>query len=391
MGDQQHSSDLNERIQRAQKLETLEAMWSGIAHDFNNLLMGIMGNADMLIDELPVFSSMRGVLDDIILCANRASDLCRQMMAYAGKPTGVKPVDINDTLTGMTSLARALVERNVNLKTHLGENLPKIEADATQLSQIIMNLLINAADEIGRQRGNIEISTGTLRCDDAYLQETFMDGDLPSGEYVYVEIVHSMAGEEKESAESEQGLSNREMDSGRDLGMAVVLAIVRAHRGALKIIHGPGPGSGYRLLFPALQARAAAGEQKQQACPWQGEGIILLVDDEETILNVGERMLNKLGFTVMTANSGREALDIFREGPSEAACVMLDVAMSDMDGVETFRAMKRLNPDVRAVLMSGYSEHQIRDQIPEGIAGFIQKPFRTENLRTVLKTALSTS
>jgi len=374
-------ASVNQRVLQAQKLETLEIMWGGIAHDFNNLLMGVLGNAELIEDDIPVFSPLHDVVDDIILCANRASDLCRQMMAYAGKPTGIRKTAINDVIKGMTNLAHALVSQGIELREDLKDNLPLIAADTVQLTQIIMNMLINAADEIGPHSGEIRLSTGSVHCDEVYLRETLSDEGLQAGRYVYIEIMHHSAAQK--TSQPPQSFSEKE--AGQDLGMAVVISIVRAHRGTIKAIQGPGRGAGYRILFPALLPVIENDEGKSKEAAWQSNGIILLVDDESTILNVGERMLNKLGFTVITANTGEEALAIFKEGFHEIDCVMLDVAMAPKDGITTLKEMKAIQPDARIIMMSGFGENQIRPQLPSTDIGFIQKPYRREILKAVLR------
>ncbi|NCC49929.1 MAG: response regulator [Spartobacteria bacterium] len=374
---------VDQRVVSAQKLETLEMMWGGIAHDFNNLLMGVLGNAELISDDIPVFSPLHSVVDDIILCANRASDLCRQMMAYAGKPGGVREIEINQVIKGMTNLAHALISKNIELREDMNDHLPRIAADPVQLSQIIMNMLINAADEIGARPGEIRLNTGAMHCDEDYLRETFSEEGLHPGRYVYVEVVHRLP----ETAPSKEHPSYTEKNAGKDLGMAVVIAITRAHKGTIKMIHGPGSGSGYRILFPALVPPESAAGQDAEA-PWGEHGIILLVDDEATILTVGERMLNKLGFTVITAGDGDEAVAIFKEGHTEIDCVMLDVAMARKDGIATLQELREIKPDVPVIMMSGYSESQIKQQLPDVEVGFIQKPYNRESLKDVLQKAL---
>ncbi|MCP4714259.1 MAG: PAS domain-containing protein, partial [Deltaproteobacteria bacterium] len=335
---------MEEAIQKTQKLESLGVLAGGIAHDFNNLLMAILGNADLAQMELSPVSPAYDRIEDMMSSARHAADLCRQMLAYSGKGKFVvDALSLTDLVDEMSQILNVSISKKAVLKYNFADNLPAVKADATQMRQIIMNLITNASEAIGDKSGVISISTGAMECDRSYLGETYLDNKLPEGIYSYFEVADTGCGMSKETKQKLFDPFYTTKFTGRGLGMSAVLGIVRGHKGAIKVYSELNKGTTFKVLFPAAEEPAnnikAAAEK--EAGQWQGSGTILIVDDEETILAVGRRYLEKKGFSVLTALDGREGVEVFQEHAAEIVCVILDLTMPHMDGEETFREIRR--------------------------------------------------
>ncbi len=374
---------LEAQVQHAQKLESLGVLAGGIAHDFNNLLMAILGNIDLALGELSPVSPVRDNLLEVEAVARRAADLCRQMLAYSGKgKLVIEPIDLNELVVEMGHMLEVSISKKAVLRHSLAEHLPAIEADATQLRQVIMNLVINASEAIGDRSGVIAITTGALDCDAAYLVGTLAERQLPEGRYVFLEVADSGVGMDRATLAKIFDPFFTTKVSGRGLGLAAVMGIVRGHRGAVKVYSEPGKGTTFKVFFPAIGRPAK--KLREAAAPadgWKGSGTVLLVDDEDSIRALGKRILERLGFQALVAPDGRAALEVFKEKRGEIICVLLDLTMPHMDGEETFRELRRIAPDVRVIMSSGYNDNEIMPRFAgKGLAGFIQKPYQLSTL-----------
>ncbi|MDH4026924.1 MAG: PAS domain S-box protein, partial [Desulfuromonadales bacterium] len=391
---------LERQVRHAQKLESLGVLAGGIAHDFNNILMAILGNADLALDELSPMSPARGSIRDIEKAAKRAAKLVKQMLAYSGKGRFVvEPIDVGGLIEEISHLLEVSISKKSVLKHNLAENLPTFDGDVTQIRQVIMNLITNASEAIGDKSGVIALSTGAMDCDRAYLDDinevvrASLDEPLPEGVYTYIEVADTGCGMDAQTIEKVFDPFFTTKFTGRGLGMSAVLGIVRGHRGALKIYSEVGKGTTFKILFPAneLPDNGFAVRRKDQAegKDWRGSGTVLIADDEETVCTVVKKMLELMGFSVLTVPDGREALKLFREHANEIVCVLLDLTMPHMDGEETFRVMRRLHPGVTVILCSGYNEHDATQRFAgKGLAGFIQKPYNMAALRKKLMEVL---
>jgi PAS domain S-box-containing protein len=385
----------NRRIEaqmlHVQKLESLGVMAGGIAHDFNNILTAVLGNADLALMSLPPSSPARESIERIDQAASKAAELARQMLAYSGKGHFVtETLDLNGLIEEMTQMLDVSISKKVELRFDFSDTLPRIEADATQLRQVIMNLVINASEAIGEQSGLITITTGAMACDRAYLSEIWIAEELPAGTYVFLEISDTGCGMDPETASKIFEPFFTTKFTGRGLGMAVTLGIVRGHRGAITIQSEKGRGTTFRVLFPAREKASAPDmPAPPPAGNWRGSGTVLLVDDEETIRAVGEAMLSLLGFRVITAGDGIEALELFQKRRADIDCVLLDLTMPRMDGEQTFRELRRIDPNIEVVICSGYNEQDIADRFrSQGGGGFIQKPYKLIDLEQALRRAI---
>jgi PAS domain S-box-containing protein len=382
---------LDLQMQQTQKLESLGVLAGGIAHDFNNLLVAILGNAGLALMELPPESPARQTVLDIETAAQRAAELTRQMLAYSGKGRFViERLNLSRIVEEMAHLLEVSVSKRAVLKYRFAPDLPAVEGDATQIRQVIMNLITNASDAIGDRSGVISVSTGLMHADTAYLKSAYMDDDLPEGDYVYLEVADTGIGMDEATAARIFDPFFTTKFTGRGLGLAAVLGIVRSHRGAIKLYTEPGRGTTFKVLFPAAGPAtppAAAEAQSRPAAP--ASGTILIVDDDETVRTVARRILEQAGYVVLTAADGHEAIERYRERPG-IDLVLLDMTMPHMDGEEAFRELRRIDPRVRVVLTSGYNEQDATERFAgKGLAGFIQKPYRPSDLLEKVRAALA--
>lgn len=383
--------NLESQLQHAQKLESLGILAGGIAHDFNNLLLAILGNAGLAQMELSPSSPAQPHLADIEQAAQRAADLCRQLLAYSGKGKFViQPLDVNQLAQEMTHLLEVSISKKAVLKFRLQPGIPAIMADATQVRQVFMNLVTNASDAIGEKSGIITITSGVMDCDMAYLREAYMDSNLAEGRYVYFEVADSGCGMDRETKSRIFDPFFTTKFTGRGLGMAAVLGIIRGHQGAIKIYSEVGRGTTFKVLFPAIEEPASGySAPSTLQIDWRGEGVVLVVDDEEAIRVLARKTLERSGFEVLLAPDGREALEVYRARMDDIRVVLLDVTMPHMDGQETFRELRRIRQDVIVILSSGYNEKEATEQFAgKGLAGFIQKPYRPHELITLMRDVL---
>jgi len=377
---------LERQLLHAQKLESLGVLAGGIAHDFNNILTSIVGNADLALMKMSPESPSIDHLHRIENAAAKAADLAKQMLAYSGKGKFVvSNLDMNRLLEEMLHMLEVSISKKAILRLNLTPNLPSVEADATQMRQIIMNLVINASEAIGDKSGIIAINTGCMDCDSNYLKNIWLDENISEGLYIYLEVADTGCGMDKETLAKifEPFFSTK--FTGRGLGMAAVLGIVRGHNGAIKVYSEPGKGTTFKILLPASGKPTEIFNTEIQSDDWRGSGTVLLVDDEETVRGIGKEMLHELGFTTITANDGREALEIFRQ-KGDFAFVILDLTMPHMDGEQCFREMRRLKPEVNVIISSGFSETEVSQKfVGKGLAGFIQKPYKLSMLKAAIK------
>jgi two-component system, cell cycle sensor histidine kinase and response regulator CckA len=382
---------LGRRVQEAQRMESLAVLAGGVAHDFNNLLVGILGNADLARRELDPGSPADACLEGIDLAARRAADLARQMLAYSGRGHFVvEPLELDTMLREIGGLLETSISKKATLQLELAPDLPPVRADATQLRQVMMNLITNASEAIGERGGVIAVTTGLSR--DVRTPEglRFPDEELPEGLYCFVEVSDTGEG-------MDQATTRRVFDpffttkfTGRGLGLAAVLGIAKGHGGAIEVASAVGRGSTFRLLLPALPDPMVKpeGTPRPDRRRTQRAARVLLIDDEEIVRSVGASMLESAGYQVVVAEDGQAALEIFSASPDEVDVVLLDLSMPRMDGQETFAALKALRPDLRVVLTSGYNEQEAVDRFTgQGLAGFVQKPYRLADLVRAIEQA----
>jgi PAS domain S-box-containing protein len=381
--------ELDERLQRAQKLESLGVLAGGIAHDFNNLLASILGNASLALLDLPEESPVRPLLEAIDSSAQRAADLTRQMLAYSGKGAFVlEQVELSTLVAGMLHLVEVAVGRRATVVTDLSTGLPAIRGDASQLRQVLMNLVTNAADAIDERGGVISIATGVTSLGPGDPVHPYSSEGLAPGQYVYLEVTDTGHGMDEDTLARIFDPFFTTRFTGRGLGLAAVLGIVRGHNGAIMVDSQPGRGTRFRVLFPAAPGGAPSSQHATPGLPrFTGSPTILVADDEEGIRAVTHAALTTMGARVLLCRDGAEALATIEATPG-IALVLLDLTMPGMDGVEVFHELRRLRPGLPAILMSGYTDAASRVQ-EGGLAGFLQKPFRVADLAHAVTSALA--
>ena len=387
--------ELEREVQQIQRHESLEVLAGGIAHDFNNILMAILGNTDLAMREISPASRAHSNVKAIETAARRAADLVKQMLAYSGKGRFlIERFSLNDSIDEITHILEVSISKKALISYHFADNLPLIEADAGQIRQIIMNLVTNASDAIDRTGGLISITTGVMNCDSEYLANTYIDESLPAGQYVYVDVTDNGCGMDTEALGKLFNPFYTTKFTGRGLGLAAVLGIIRGHNGAIKVCSEPEKGTSVRVLFPACPGSGESEIKKKNGNTrnWTRPGIILLVDDEETILSVGKQMLEHLGFEVITALDGRHAIELFTKNLDDIVLVILDLIMPNIDGEETFRKLCEIKDDVAVILCSGYDEQEVTQRFKgKSLSGFLHKPYKFSELENTVKEALNES
>ncbi len=388
----QRRAEMDAHIAQAQKLESLGVLAGGIAHDFNNLLVGIMGNVGLAQMALSPGDPARFSLERAQETGERAADLCRQMLAYSGRGRFVvRPVDISELVQEMAQLLAVSISKDVRLQFRLTPGLPLVQADASQLRQVVMNLVTNGAESIGRDGGVVTVRTIFMHCDEERVSALEDGAGLAPGPCVVLSVSDTGCGMEASTRARmlEPFFSTR--FTGRGLGLAAVIGIVRGHRGALDVETAPGRGSAFRVYLPATANEAApAPEIERRAGPVQVSGKVLVVDDEETVRQVARETLAAIGLDVIEADNGEVALEIYDAHQSELVLVLLDLTMPRLDGEETFRAFRRIRSDIPVLLSSGYNEQDVVTRFTgQGLAGFLQKPWTPRSLTRKVLSILS--
>jgi PAS domain S-box-containing protein len=378
---QAEQQELDHKVQEAQKLESLGVLAGGIAHDFNNLLTSILGNVNLAQIDAPPSSPIQPYLGEVERSSIRAAELCKQMLAYSGRGRFViNSLNLSDLVNAMRQLLAISVSKHAVLKYHITENLPLIAADASQIRQIMMNLVTNASEAIGERSGLISIATGMMRADRDYLNSTHLSPEIPEEDYVWVEVCDTGTGMDKTTLAKIFDPFFTTKFTGRGLGLAAVQGIVRGHSGAIKVESEPLKGTRFKLLLPCIGHSAPVDTASTHRLPARtGSGMILVIDDEETVLATAARILETGGYTVALAPDGRAGLKVFKEKMDSLRMVLLDLTMPHLDGVETFQEIRKIRKDIPVVLMSGYNEQEaVQRFIGQGLAGFIQKPFQVQ-------------
>ena len=363
-----------------QKLESIGVLAGGIAHDFNNLLHVILGNADLARLQLHGESMAREHLDEVIRATQRAGELTQQLLAYSGRGSvEIRRLDLSEEVREMAILLRTAISKQATLVWDLSPDLPAITADPTQVRQVVMNLITNASDALGDAPGDITLRTG-LGEDE--------NGGTASAPFVFLEVTDTGCGMDTATLQQIFDPFFSTKFSGRGLGLAAVMGIVESHHGHIRIHTAPGQGTTFRLLFPAAPDLADNVPSRASGADWRGLGTVLVVEDEEGVREVVSRMLERLGFQVITAVDGIDALDRLDDHDGSVAAVLLDLSMPRMSGHEALEQIRERMPEVPVVLMSGYTEQDIASKLLDGTsgaAGFLQKPFLPEDLSGVLR------
>ncbi|HWB82976.1 MAG TPA: PAS domain S-box protein [Bryobacteraceae bacterium] len=382
---------LERQLEQRQKMESLGVLAGGVAHDYRNYLTGILGNASMVLDSLPESSPNRALLEDVVMAAERASELTNQLLAYAGKgQCRIRPVNLSEIVRETSRLIRTSIPQSVQLQWQLAEALPSIDADSGQIQQVIMNLVINAAEAIGEAPGTVAVTT-TVQQEGNEPSGAARDADAsPQEKMVCIEVRDTGCGMDEQTAARIFDPFFTTKKLGRGLGLSAVLGIVRAHNGALKVASSPGKGTTFTLLFPAGAAEPAKEKPAPLGSRWRGHGRILVVDDEEIVRSTAQHGLEGWGFEVAAAENGARAVEIFRREPARFDMVLLDLTMPIKSGVETLRELRAIRPDIPVLLTSGFSEMEaMRRFAGLGLSGFLQKPWTWTQMAEKVRAAIA--
>ena len=389
--------DLTERrkfdreMQHTQKLESLGLLAGGIAHDFNNLLTGIMGNASLVYADMAVEDPARPQLRSVVRAAERAADLTRQLLAYAGKGRLItEQIGLSELIREILVLIRTSIPRSVEVKLDLTPDLPPFEADPSQIQQLLMNLVINGAEAIGEGNpGRVEIRTGLRELTAREIRDNFTSEALTPGGYVWLDIKDTGSGmDEATRAKIFDPFFTTKL-TGRGLGLAAVSGIVKAARGAIRVHSTPGHGTSFYILFPAAIPKRAVRPAEPRPKPVHGSGTVLLIDDESVVHEAASAMLEKSGFEVLIAESGQAGADLLRAQGRRVSLVILDLTMPLVGGEQAFDLLRAIRPDVPILLASGYDETEAAARAAgRQFAGFIHKPFDMDRLLAAVSSAL---
>jgi CheY-like chemotaxis protein/two-component sensor histidine kinase len=374
-----------------QRLQSLGVLAGRIAHDFNNLLTVILGNSARAREELPPDSPVAERIDRVLNAAQHAAEVVDQMLTYSGRAeVKLEGVNLSQLVAEILDLLQVSSSKNATLQTNLAKDLPLVNGDATQLRQVIVNLIVNASEALGKRQGTISVRTGLTSADRADLADAYGVPDPDEGEYVYLEVADSGSGiDEATRARIFEPFYTTKV-TGRGLGLAAALGIVQGHQGVIKLTSEPGQGTTFRVLLPPVQTAVEVEAEKPEShqVP-HATGTVLVVDDEEPVLDVAQEVLKRAGFDVMAASGGLKAVEIFRARSAEIDVVVLDLIMPDLDGAETFKQLRRIRPDVPVVLMTGYAEEKAVEYFSaRDVSAFIRKPYEPKTFVETVRASL---
>lgn len=381
------------RRTHAQKLESLGILAGGIAHDFNNILAAILNNAEYALLELGDNNPVSNCIQEILTSTHRAAELSRQMLAYSGKaPFSLAAVDLNEMITSLGSLIQASIPKKIGIKFRLTEERLLIHADQTQIKQIILNLVTNAWESYEDRSGQVVVTTGIQFLSNSGHAQDVHKEPIAEGNYVFVRIEDSGCG-------IPESMLSRIFDpffsskfTGRGMGLAVVQGIVRSHKGSIEVESHANTGTKVTVYLPAqVEARESHALERSESHIVNRSGFVLLVDDELAILKIGKRILERIGYQVMVATNGKEALDIFTTHRNTIALIILDLTMPVMNGEETLLEIRKTAPNIPVILSSGFNESEMARFGHTKVTAFIQKPYLASSLQKILDSLLDPS
>jgi len=371
------------RAMEEQRLESLGRLAGSIAHDFNNLLVGILGNASLAASLAPEGGRLRACIDDIERATQRASSLAQQMLACSGKGRFVvEDATLNQVIQHVDELLRASVPRTIQLQLQLADELPAIQADVSQIHQLVANLVANAADAI-QDDGQIVIQTGAVHVEHRAPDPERASPPIAPGHYVFVEVRDDGCGMSPETQEKMFEPLFTTRPGRRGLGLTAIGGIVSGHSGFVRVRSEVGRGTTVRILFPAQSA-----PRLPEVTADASRGVIMVVDDNRDVQNLLQRLLSWEGFEVLQALDGVEAVELFEREQGRVQLILLDMVMPRMGGAEAFVELKKIRAQVPIVLSSGFSEEEVTVGAGQEPAGFLQKPYTASELVATIEAIL---
>ena len=387
--------ELERRLHHSQKLECLGVLAGGIAHDFNNLLTGVLGNLELARTELPLGTSAIPLIDDAVTAARLAANLTHQMLAYAGRAQPMRrQLDLNSIVGQQRPLLHAAISGHATLELELDPELPQIDADPDQIGQLLVNLVTNAAESMPAGRtGAVQVRTGLIEhCTAEELAASRLEEKPAPQPFILIEVADDGSGMDAATVQRVFDPFFSTRFAGRGLGLPVVLGIVRSHHGAIFVDSLPGRGSVVRVLLPLARTPGdTATEPEPPSMPAAArplQGLLLVVDDEDAVRRIAERMGQRLGLEVITAPDGESAVALSRLHAGNLSCALIDLTMPGMDGFECLQALREIRPGLPAVLSSGCATPETVDHAGSaGFSGFLQKPFSVERFAELISAA----
>jgi PAS domain S-box-containing protein len=380
---------LQAQLVQAQKMESVGRLAGGVAHDFNNMLNVILGHTEMVLEDTPPGTELRADLEEIQKAAKRSADLTRQLLAFARRQTiAPKLLDLNEVIEGMLKMLRRLIGEDIDLLWKPALEVWPVLMDPTQIDQILANLVVNARDAIDGV-GKITIETGTVRFDEAYCENH--PGHSP-GEYVLLAVSDDGCGMDKETLNSifEPFFTTKPLGQGTGLGLATIYGIVKQNEGFVNVYSEPDKGTTFRIYIPRRVAEGAVpGQGPQAAQPATGTETVLIAEDDAALLELSRRILERLGYRVLSSNSPQKAVEWARAYPGRIHLLITDVIMPGMSGRDLWREIKAIRPELKCLFMSGYTADVIahRGILDENV-NFLQKPFSVQSFSAKIREAL---
>ena len=378
---------LEARLRQAQKMEALGTLGGGIAHDFNNLLMGIQGRTSLMMmhkdSSHPDFEHLQGIEEYV----KSAADLTKQLLGFArGGKYEVKPTDINEMIKKSSSMF-GRTKKEIKIHRKYQKDVWRVEADQGQIEQVLMNLYVNAWQAMPGG-GDLYLQTENVTLDEDYVKPFTIE----PGKYVKISVTDTGVGMDEDTRQRifEPFFTTKEMGRGSGLGLASAYGIIKNHGGFINVYSEKGEGTTFNIYLPASESEVSGQKSEISDDVRHGDETLLLVDDEEMIIDVGEQLLENIGYTVLIAKSGKEATEIYEKNKDKIDMVILDMIMPDMSGGDTFDRLKEINPEIKVLLSSGYSINgQATEILERGCDGFIQKPFNIRELSHKIRGVLN--
>jgi len=385
--------ELEDQLRQAAKMEALGVLAGGVAHDFNNVLAGILANAELALEITPDSGDMGEMLQEIVDASKHAAGFCQQMLAYAGRgEVQATLVEVGALLPQLSTLVQAAVSKKVELEYRLLDSATYVQGDESQLLQVLMNLITNAAEAIGEAPGRIVVSSELVTLNAGELEQLSPDAGLPPGEFIQLAVSDTGCGLDAETQERMFDPFFTTKFTGRGLGLAAVRGIVDKHQGAVRLDSVVGIGTTFTVYLPTT----AGGQGRGQGADADSDlshlvsKRILVVDDDARLRAALCRRLRHTGFDVVEAADGQEALDRFGEDPDSIDLVLLDLSMPRLSGEEVHKSLIAVRPQVPVVLMSGFTEREVLDRfVGARLAGVLQKPIEAATLLEAVRAAIS--
>jgi PAS domain S-box-containing protein len=379
--------ELEAQLLQAQKLESLGTLVGGIAHDFNNILSGILGFTSLVMEDVKPGNEVHDGLNRIQTLCERAADMVKQLLAFSRKDqTQKSSLWLHPYLKEIVKLLERMIPETIEINLRLNSESVAVEADPAQLQQVVMNLAVNARDAMP-EGGWLDIETALVQVDEEFCRS---HPDLQPGTYVRLSVSDTGVGiaPEIQPRIFDPFFTTKELGKGTGLGLAVVHGIVKNHAGAIDVKSQVGEGTSVQVYLPLAKKEVKAESKPVEML--RGGETILVVDDEPIVLEVGKMALERLGYKVLTARDGMEALQVYQAHQDEIALVIMDVVMPKMGGRETFRKLRHIDPAAKVLLATGYDASQVKaeDLEEEGIHGLMRKPFRIADLAQTVRSAL---